>query len=269
MAAGFPYPPFMHFSHHLTRMSFCAIVFALTACGRSGKDLPAVQPDRNGITADGVIDASWPSTATLGGSDASRETTASVDANVVPTSSSITGFPKPLNGKCTTRVLGANPGPTPAAPKTPLQDPNVYAPPAKDECTKHAECKDRPYGRCVRIQTTSFSDHGQRRVIPTQNACLYDECMSDAECRRTSTHEPKKESACFCDSDNTNRCRFANCKEDSDCPPGSSCGSAFYCHTPADECQKESDCGAPKKLCTYDWEVRRYLCKPPPLRLPG
>ncbi|MBP9114046.1 MAG: hypothetical protein KBF88_14640, partial [Polyangiaceae bacterium] len=255
---------------HLARASFGALVFAIAACSRTGKDVPTVQPDRNGITADGAIaDATVLCTATVGGADAARETTADVDANRVPAPSSFPGFPKPLNGKCPARALGPNPGPTPASPKKPLDDPSEYAPPAKDECTKHADCKDRTYGRCVRIPTRSFSDHGRRRVIPTQNACLYDECMSDAECRRNATHEPKKENACFCDAENANLCSFANCKLDTDCAPGFSCGSASYCHAPADECQKESDCAAQKKLCTYDWEGRRYLCKPPPVRLPG
>ena len=210
----------MHFSPPLTRTSICALVFAVAACSRTGKDVPAVQPDRNGITLDGATDATSLSSTRLGGADAAREATATVDTNVVPAASSFTGFPKPLNGKCPPRVLGPNPGPTPASPKDPLADPGEYAPPAKDECTKHAECKERSYGRCVRVPSRRFSDHGQRRVIPTQNACFYDECLSDAECRRNATHEPKKENACFCYAEDENRCNFANCKTDTDCAPG-------------------------------------------------
>ncbi len=100
---------------------------------------------------------------------------------------------------------------------------------------------------------------GQRRIIPAHNECVYDECTSDDECRRTSMHAPNADLVCTCASER-NTCSFANCRQDSDCPAPFPCGGWHYCHAAADECRASSDCKRDKE-CVYSWEVKHYVCK--------
>ncbi len=100
---------------------------------------------------------------------------------------------------------------------------------------------------------------GQRRVIPAHNECVYDECESDDECRRTTTYEPRAESVCTC-SDERNTCTFANCRVDSDCPSPYPCGAWNYCHSAADACRADTDCKG-EQSCVYSWQAKHYVCE--------
>lgn len=165
--------------------------------------------------------------------------------------------PKPQNEVCPPRVRGPDPGPTKAggALATTAERADV-----KDACVKHADCTQHEHGRCVHQPEREVTPFGQRRIIPAHNECVYDECTSDDECRRTSTHEPRAELICSCGQDR-NTCAFANCRRDSDCPTPFPCGAWRYCHSAADGCRTDADCKKPGEQCVYSWDVNHYICK--------
>lgn len=168
--------------------------------------------------------------------------------------------PKPLNAVCPPRAASAAPGPTKpdAVASQRLGLPGEVVD-VKDDCVKHSDCSERAHGRCVHKAAYETNPFGQRRVIPAHNECVYEECMSDEECRQTGTHEPRAELICVCTPER-NTCTFANCRVDSDCPAPFKCGSWSYCHSAADACRASSDCKAGDE-CVYSWEEKHYICR--------
>jgi hypothetical protein len=166
--------------------------------------------------------------------------------------------PKAQNEVCQSRVLGPDPGPTKSG-RTAMTLPSESTADVKDSCVAHAECKARDHGRCVHQPEHEVHPFGQRRIIPAHNECVYDECTSDDECRRTSPYEPRAEQVCNC-SPERNTCSFANCRRDSDCPSPFTCGPWRYCHSAADKCRVNTDCKK-DQICAYSWEVKHYACK--------
>ena len=124
---------------------------------------------------------------------------------------------------------------------------------------KHTDCTERAHGRCVHEKAREVHPFGQRRFIPAHNTCIYDECESDDECRRTSQYEPRSEQICQCAAER-NTCTFANCRQDSDCPSPHKCGGWRYCHSATDECRANTDCKG-GKACKYSWEDKHYVCE--------
>jgi len=159
---------------------------------------------------------------------------------------------------CSPRAKTKDPGPTRAAKRPELGPPSESAE-AKDECVSHAECKAYGHGRCVHHAEREVETFGTRRTIAAHNECVYDECTSDDECRRTGTYEPRAELVCTCDAER-NTCTFANCRKDSDCPASFTCGGWHYCHSAADGCRETKDCKAGED-CIYSWDVKHYICK--------
>ncbi|MCL2449699.1 MAG: hypothetical protein FWD17_12200, partial [Polyangiaceae bacterium] len=132
-------------------------------------------------------------------------------------------------------------------------------------------------GRCTAVQTYS---------------CSYDECFSDDDC---GPHTP-----CGCrssaSSNGSNDCYYGSqCAVDSDCGPGGYCSPsppptycasgytappgfspsgdparvAYFCHTPADTCTNDTDCGdagalattLSAALCLYDAQAGHWSCQ--------
>jgi hypothetical protein len=130
----------------------------------------------------------------------------------------------------------------------------------KDACVKHADCRERDHGRCVHQDEREAQSFGTKHVIPAHNECVYDDCTSDDECRRTGEHEPRTELVCTC-APERNTCTFANCRKDSDCPSPFTCGGWHYCHSAADACRDDAKACKSGEDCVYSWDVKHYICK--------
>ena len=114
---------------------------------------------------------------------------------------------------------------------------------ATGKCIKDAECTAGSNGRCVAF-------------LGKPSFCSYDACSADADCG----------SASVCDCRNganwdANSCFHGNCQVDADCGATGYCSPSavtigfdcstgvqqgsygFFCHTPADECVDDADCG--------------------------
>jgi hypothetical protein len=133
-------------------------------------------------------------------------------------------------------------------------------------CLHDSDCTQGNNGRC---------SHPDLTPAICVTACSYDECFSDTDC-------PAK-TPCACRQSATdstaNTCvGGSQCRIDSDCGPGGycspsagfgafQCGIAYFCHTAADTCLNDTDCGAAK--CQYDrvaghWHCGGATCAPPP-----
>ncbi len=136
---------------------------------------------------------------------------------------------------------------------------SATAPPElMNKCTTDAECTSGKNGRCF----GSFL---------SANVCTYDECFNDGECK-----------AAVCDCRNggsvglINKCVIGNCRTDADCAgnycspsgtllasgcTGPSAGSyGFFCHTAADECVDDGDCGDAITHCLFEPDVLHWKC---------
>lgn len=215
-------------------MRLVAVVLALVACSR--------QSER-------------PTAATAGSGSAPALAVTPVAADAAPTPTSPT---KVLDESCPPRARTRDPGPTKPGSPHGLGPPSEVAE-VKDACVKHAECTERAHGRCVHQDESVVQTFGTRRTITAHNECVYDDCTSDDECRRTGAYEPRAELACMCAADR-NVCTFANCRKDSDCPSPFTCGGWHYCHSAADGCRETKDC-PPGEDCIYSWDVNHYICK--------
>ncbi len=153
-------------------------------------------------------------------------------------------------------------------------------------CSADSQCIDGVDGRC-------FPFEG----LVGPGGCSYDECYYDSDCGA--------KTPCTCRGSSTdnsaNICDVGgNCAVDSDCGLGGYCSpstdscystnpdlnfeaegssgpSPYFCHTAADLCINDSDCGQPDAgmgscpvfaSCAYDvqdtrWECTQYPCCPP------
>lgn len=105
------------------------------------------------------------------------------------------------------------------------------------ECTKDADCTERPHGYC--------GASGPLGGSPAPAACIYG-CVTDADCAEGSL--------CECGNP-VGRCVTSNCRQDADCGDGSLCARwdatrtpgcghsySYQCQKPEDECAVDSDC---------------------------
>ncbi len=99
--------------------------------------------------------------------------------------------------------------------------------------------------------------------------CTYDTCSGDTDCPTGQL--------CVCHgspytSGEGNTCRAGNCRVDSDCgpqgycspSPSGGCGSVggYYCHTAADTCANDSDCGElGEDTCIWSSTDGRWECQ--------
>jgi hypothetical protein len=128
---------------------------------------------------------------------------------------------------------------------------------APGNCTSDADCTQGKNGRCL----------AQGPAISYQ--CSYDQCFADTDCAasapclcRSSAADPEP-NVCATGSD---------CRVDSDCGPNgycspSDCGyglGTYFCHTPADTCVDDSDCGGTTSnmRCLFDTTAKHWACGP-------
>jgi hypothetical protein len=113
-------------------------------------------------------------------------------------------------------------------------------------CTRNADCTAGRNGRCV--------------VTETSSACVYDACVTNADCPGVA----------ICECGETNRCVAEGCTIDRDCGHGGYCspsacakgdGVPHYCHTTDDECLDDEDCPG-IGVCRYQASSRTWRCLP-------
>ena len=113
--------------------------------------------------------------------------------------------------------------------------------PARGDCLADSDCTGGDNGRCV---NTRFG-----------GTCSYDECFKDDDCAAGEL--------CLCDGSRLggNACITAGCHTDAECgaypcsPTLGTCGHytppvAYQCHSAADDCQSDSECGV--GYCAFD-----------------
>jgi hypothetical protein len=140
--------------------------------------------------------------------------------------------------------------------------------PAGTCCTSDSQCPATSdaggtNGRCTP------GDLGGEAMCPS---CQYDQCSTDTQCGAGAV--------CECGGDAgpgryPNTCGTGNCQIDSDCGPSGYCSAnvnycggspnGYYCHTPQDECESNSDCAStpnsPGTDCVYDTMKKIWDCQ--------
>ena len=105
---------------------------------------------------------------------------------------------------------------------------------------------------------------------PTAIDCSYDGCASDSDCSGGVCD--CRESPAHVTWGTQTVCLGGNCRTDSDCGHGAYCSpspalgcgpqswSAYYCHTPGDQCVDDADCNQGNAYCAYDTGSSRWVC---------
>jgi hypothetical protein len=146
-------------------------------------------------------------------------------------------------------------------------------------CTQDSDCSEGSNGRCgqsaapfrdlVCSYDTCFSDSDCADDTPcecrtgptdsTNNACVTaSDCQVDSDCGAGGYCSPSLvNDFCFCPSP-------ALCGPGDSCSPGpcscgDSCGHGYFCHTPADTCVDDSDCGS-NGTCNFDSLAKHWTC---------
>jgi hypothetical protein len=145
--------------------------------------------------------------------------------------------------------------PAPLPPEPVIPDAGV-GPSATFACRTHADCTAKPRGRCIFFQTSPPIEAGGTR-------CLYDECTTDSACPPAQT--------CTCNA-LANTCTPGICRVDADCAGGKGfcspsvdgCGTfnGYVCHTLADTCTDDEDCGQGLMRCVPDTTTLVWSCRP-------
>ncbi len=136
---------------------------------------------------------------------------------------------------------------------SPCRPPGAMSSGGRGECMSDADCTEGANGRCGFGRAGTF--------------CSYDLCFSDADC--------DADEACLCDGSGLggggNSCVRADCRTNNDCSPGFACSPTFggcghytgfigfECHTAADECTVDADCGG-AAYCAFDSAVSHWAC---------
>ncbi len=226
---------------------------ALTGCpetttaGDAGRDAHAVADDAPGLDAPGLDapvvaeDAPSPDDAPSSGEDAAAtgDSGSRPDAFVEPPSD---------GGMC----MDLPPPPTRPSEVvcSPCRPPGTGGGGGRGECTSDADCTAGTNGRCGFGRIGTF--------------CSYDGCFRDSDCAANE--------ACMCDGapGGGNTCVPAGCRTNNDCAPGFACSPTFgscghyfgfigfECHTAADECTTDAECGA--GYCAFDPAIGHWAC---------
>jgi hypothetical protein len=127
-------------------------------------------------------------------------------------------------------------------------------------CGSDQDCTAGANGRC----TCSPSP------VQAPYRCSYDECASDSDCEGGVCD--CRESPVHVTWGTLTVCLGGNCRTDSDCGQGGYCSpsatlgcgaqswSAYYCHTPRDQCVDDADCNEANAYCAYDPGSSRWVC---------
>jgi hypothetical protein len=142
--------------------------------------------------------------------------------------------------------------------------------PHRKGCQSDSECTAHANGRC-------------ESVHDSPNACTYDECTRDEDCKGDPLASKDARGVCLCggywgldsqwvrDGAYFNRCVYGGCRTDGDCPNGASCSpgsrcdfKGYFCHGDGDECRSDADCAKGRPglwWCGYDGEGKHWKCK--------
>jgi len=134
--------------------------------------------------------------------------------------------------------------------------------PDAGDCSSDQDCTSGSAGRCNCEQFPALAANGNR--------CSYDGCASDSDCQGGVCD--CRESPAHLTSGTQTFCLGGNCRTDSDCGQGGYCSpsptpgcgaqswSAYYCHTPGDQCIDDADCTEGNAYCAYDPGSSRWVC---------
>ncbi len=225
---GSPYRPSQRAHSSLTMMPRRVLMFVLVAV------LPAGLAACAGATA-GRVDAGSDEGASSTGSSGSSGT---ADAS----SGSSTDATEPLNHRPDDTLCSQ-----PAPPGNCSSEAGV--------CASDTGCSAHAGGRC------------NVTAPPRWCSCTYDMCAHDTDCVQGQT--------CACHMSAYvpfgSVCVPGNCRVDADCGPGGFCSpsldptlcrviAGYYCHTAADECVNDADCGHSGETCSYLATRGRWEC---------
>jgi hypothetical protein len=152
----------------------------------------------------------------------------------------------------------ATPCDTTRRPSVPVSNP------ATASCLSDADCAASTNGRCTIVGVSSWQ-------------CTYDECFTDSDCLGSGSGTVH---VCACENgfraDNNVCLSQGDCHTDADCgengycsPSLGTCGNynpfeSFYCHTSADECVDDADCGGSGNMedpyCAYSTLKGHWAC---------
>jgi hypothetical protein len=134
--------------------------------------------------------------------------------------------------------------------------------PEPGTCSGDLDCTSGPDGRCNYEEFPALAADGNR--------CSYDGCASDSDCSGGVCD--CRESPAHIIWGTQTVCLGGNCRTDSDCGQGGYCSpspalgcgpqswSAYYCHTPGDQCVDDADCNQGNAYCAYDVSSSRWIC---------
>jgi len=255
------------------------MAFWVAACSSSGSgstsadaghsDATHASSSSSSTSSSSTSSSSTSSTSTSSTSRSSSTSSASSSSSTSSaSSSSSSGAGAPTNHRLTDDACT-----TPAGPGTcalgsavhPDAGPDASACASADagpfslgNCTQDCQCTKGTGGRCQDESTGAV-----------QCDCEYDSCTDDSACTTGQT------CACHGSSYNSggNTCVPGNCRVDSDCGSGGycspssttgGCGTAiagYYCHTSADACVNDADCGGSfQQVCTYSTSAKHWEC---------
>lgn len=238
------------------RLVFAVLTLELTACGgNSGGSAPA-RGSEAGATDGGALERD-----AFGGEpsdDAADDSPldAGDDHGGLPTDAPPTSVSHvPLVHRASA-VACAQPRPA-GMPSTACNENPVGA-----TCSRDSDCTNGLDGRCNCEQLPALGADGNR--------CSYDGCASDSDCSGGVCD--CRESPAHVTWGTQTVCLGGNCRTDSDCgqsgycspTPALGCGpqswSAYYCHTPGDQCVDDADCNQGNAYCAYDPGSSRWVC---------
>ncbi len=144
--------------------------------------------------------------------------------------------------------------------------------------THYDDCNSfyRDAGNCGSDQDCTVGANGRcncelfAAVAADGNRCSYDGCASDRDCQGGVCD--CRESPAHITWGTQTVCLGGNCRMDSDCGQGGYCSpspalgcgaqswSAYYCHTPGDQCVDDADCNQGNAYCAYDTGSSRWVC---------
>ena len=170
----------------------------------------------------------------------------------------------------------------PARAATTYVDPSACSDASYFSCASDADCSETSSGFCYvngcfseclsdACHADSACPSGQMcACLATGNACVpivAGGCSVDADCGPCGFCSPSwVEKACACMTttgcNETGWCGVGTADgwQQVPCSCSNGCGSGYFCHTPADTCETDTDCGDEWTVCAYDFGPQNWSC---------